>query len=150
MLFLLFQLEENRFMLDARQVTEVLPLVDVMVLPQSAPGVTGLFNYRGTLVPVLDLSQIVLGRPALQRLHTRILVVRLPGESGATQLVGLIVEKVTDTRRLDDSDFSAPGLAAPNLGLVINDRHGLAQRIEVEQLLPVLVRDLLRQPAVCG
>ncbi len=151
MLFLVFHLGQNRYMLDARQVAEILPLVDIMELPQSPPGVAGIFNYRGALVPAVDLTQIVLGRPAQRRLHTRIILVRHNEQGGAVQLLGLIVEKVTDTKQLQASDFSAPGVSAPQLGPVITDQCGLAQRIEVQQLLPASVRDLLlRQPASCG
>ncbi len=149
MLFLLFHLGQDRYLLEAQQVTEILPLVEIMEIPQAPPGVVGVFNYRGTLVPVFDLSQMVLGRPAVRRLHTRIILVKHADQSGAASLLGLIVEKVTDTRRIQSADFSAPGVSAPHLGPVITDRHGLAQRIEVQQLLPASVLELLHQPAIC-
>ena len=150
MLFLVFHLGEDRYMLDVRQVAEILPLVDIMALPQSPPGVAGIFNYCGELVPAVDLSQIMLGRPAQRRLHTRIVLVRYNRENSTTQLLGLIVERVTDTKQLQESDFSAPGVSAPQLGPVITDQRGLAQRIEVEQLLPASVRELLcHQPVSC-
>jgi chemotaxis-related protein WspB len=143
MLYLVFHLDQNRYMLDARQVAEVLPLVEIMDLPQSPPGVAGVFNYRGTLVPAVDLSQVVLGRPAQRRLHTRIVLVRFPTESGASRLLGCIVEKVTDTRQLHDHDFHAPGASTTQPGAVFTDHSGLAQRIEIAQLLPAAVRALL-------
>lgn len=147
MLFLLFHLGQDRYLLEAKQIAEILPLVDILALPQAPPGVAGVFNYRGALVPALDLSQIILGRPAERRLHTRIILVRHTDQSSTTPLLGLIVEKATDTRRLEASDFSPPGVSAPNLGPVTTDRDGLAQRIEVQQLLPAFTLDLLRQPA---
>ncbi len=33
-------------------------------IPQAPPGVAGVFNYRGAPVPVIDLSELALGRPA--------------------------------------------------------------------------------------
>jgi len=145
MLFLVFHLGQDRYMLDARQVAEVLPLIGIMQIPQAPPGVAGVFNYRGTLVPAIDLTQLMLGRAARQRLHTRIVVVHYTAEDGATNLLGLIVERVTETVRRDTADFTAAGVTAAHLGHIAADRHGLAQKIEVSQLLPASVRKLLFQ-----
>ena len=65
----------------------------------------GLFNYRGAPVPVIDLSQLTLGRPAARRLSTRIVLVHYPDESGGTHLLGLIAERATQTVRHEPSDF---------------------------------------------
>ena len=61
-------------------------------------------------------------------------------------MLGLIAEKATETMRRDPADFVSAGVtidAAPYLGPVTADAHGLIQRIEVRQLLPASVRDLL-------
>jgi len=47
MLFLLFQLGQDRYALEASRVIEVLPLVSLKRIPQAPRGVAGLFNYRG-------------------------------------------------------------------------------------------------------
>jgi chemotaxis-related protein WspB len=146
MLFLLLQLGDDRYALDASQVTEILPLVGVKKIPQAPEGVAGLFDFRGTPVPVVDLSQLLLGRAAEQRLSTRIILVRYPDESGGIRPLGLIAEKVTDTLRREPGDFVDAGVnnhRAPYLGPVINDGRGLVQRIDVATLLPAPVRDVL-------
>jgi len=79
MLFLLFQLGNDRYALEAGRVVEVLPLVELKGLPQSPPGVAGVFNYRGQPVPAVDLCALTLQRPAQECLSTRIIVVRCPG-----------------------------------------------------------------------
>jgi chemotaxis-related protein WspB len=145
MLFLVFNLDKDRYLLDVRQVTEVLPLIDIMAIPQAPPFVAGIFNYHGALVPAIDLSQVMLGRPAQRRLHTRIVLVQYADDNGATHLLGLIAEKVTETLEREASDFSASGVSIPHLGAVSADREGLTQRIEVNQLLPASVRELLFQ-----
>lgn len=150
MLFLVFYLDRNRYLLDTRQVVEILPLVDIMDLPHSLPGVAGIFNYRGTLIPAVDLSQIVLGRPALRRLHTRIVLVRHTDEGSAQKLLGLIVERVTDTRQIQAAELSASGISASRLGPVISYHPGLAQRIEIQQFLPASACDpALPEPPSC-
>src|SRR3954468_8454666 len=104
MLFLLFELGPDRYALDAREVAEVLPLVTIKHIPQAPAAVVGIFNYRGTPVPVVDVSQLALGRPAERRLSTRIVLVHHE-DDGERRLLGLIVERVTQTVRREESDF---------------------------------------------
>lgn len=146
MLFLVFELEQDRYALDARQIVEVLPLVDVKHIPGAPPAVAGLFTYRGALVPVIDLSELTLGRPAARRLSTRLVLVHYPGPGGQTHLLGLIAERATRAARHDTSEFVASGVTtagAAYLGPVATDAHGLLQRIDVATLLPPSLRELL-------
>jgi chemotaxis-related protein WspB len=142
-LFLLFHLGRDRYLLDARQIVEILPLVDIIDLPQAPAGVLGVINYRGTLVPALDMGQIVLGRPVARRLHTRIILVRHVDPGGAAPLLGLVVEKVTDTRRIRSGEFSSAGISAAHRGPVVVDEAGVVQLVGVQQLLPASILDEL-------
>ena len=146
MVFLVFQLDESRFALDARQVVEVLPLVDIRQIPQAPSGVAGIIDFRGTPVPVVDLSLILLGRPAHRLLSTRLIVVRSVDHSGHARLLGLIAERATGTLRREPADFVAPGITndrAPYLGPVAADERGFVQWIDASQILPPQVRDAL-------
>src|SRR4029077_3972556 len=94
-------------------------LVHVTQVPQSPAGLAGVFNYRGSPVPVVDLSVLALGRVALPRLSTRLVLVNYPDGRGQTHLLGLIAERATDTIRREPVDFVACGrttCAAPCLG----------------------------------
>jgi chemotaxis-related protein WspB len=147
MLFLLFQLGDDRYALDASQVAEVLPLIELKGIPQTPAAVAGVFNCRGRPVPVIDLSVLALGRPAQRCLSTRILVVHYAAD-GALEPhpLGLIAEKATHTLRREASDFTAPGVsdaAAPYLGPVAADAQGLVQWIDIQKLLPQALRQLL-------
>ena len=151
MLFILFQLGRDHYALDAAQVAEVLPLVQVKKIPRAPAGVAGVFTYRGAPVPVLDLSLLALGRPAHSRLSTRLLLVHYPDATGTKRLLGLIAEKATETLRREPGDFVASGVksdGAPYLGPVVNDARGLIQWIEVDKLLPESVRDVLFKQTV--
>ena len=146
MLFLLFQLGRDCYALEASHVIEVLPLVQVKKIPRAPAGVAGVFTYRGAPVPVLDLSELALGRPARARLSTRLLLVNYPDATGAKRRLGLIAEKATETMRRAPEDFVASGVksdGAPYLGPVVNDARGLIQWIAVEKLLPASVREVL-------
>lgn len=153
MLFLLFQLGNDRYVLDVGQVAEVLPLVSLKQIPQAPPAVAGVFDFRGEPVPVVDLSQMALGRPAHCRLSTRIILVHFSDANGEQRLLGLIAERVTETLRRDPSDFVITGVdldAAPYLGPVVTDARGLIQRVDVDQLLTSALRDLLFQQPVAS
>jgi chemotaxis-related protein WspB len=152
-LFLLFQLGDDRYALDARQVVEVLPLVEFKQIPQAPPAILGAFNYRGTATPLLDLSQLALGRPAQARLSTRIVVLDFSDGEGRSRLLGLLAERVSETLRRDASQFQDAGVDLPEaryLGPVTTDEQGLVQWVRVEQLLSPDVRLLLFQPQAAG
>jgi chemotaxis-related protein WspB len=141
MLFLLFQLGADRYALPASLVREVLPLVELKKIPQAPPGVAGVFNYHGEPVPVLDLSEFVLGKPAKPSLSTRILLTDYRRHA-----LGLIAEQATETIRRDEADFAETGITvegAPYLGPVATDERGVIQRVELDALLPEGIRDVL-------
>ena len=144
MLYLCFQLGADGYLMEARRVVEVLPLVELKRLPQSPPALAGVFRYRGRPVPLIDLPQLALGVPARRSFSTRILLLR-----DADQLCGLLVEKATRALHLDPAAFADPGTgaaAAPYLGPVAAHGGTLLQRLEPERLLRV-VAQLLGTPA---
>jgi chemotaxis-related protein WspB len=146
MLCLLFQVGEDRYAMDTAEIVEVLPLVNLTRIPQAPADVAGLFNYRGVPVPVVDLTELTIGRPADRRLNTRIVLVRVPVVDDRARIVGMIAERATRTVRWELSDFALPGLrrnGAPSLGSVATDAHGLVHWFDARTLLPASVRDLL-------
>jgi chemotaxis-related protein WspB len=146
MLFFLFQLGADRYALEASRIAEIIPLVGIKRIPHAPACIAGELEYRGKPVPVIDVSQLALGSPARQLLSTRIVLVHYPDESGATHLLGLMVERATETLRREPRDFVATGVAntgAPYLGPVASDARGLIQWIEVPALLPAPIRQML-------
>ncbi|MBI5769835.1 MAG: chemotaxis protein CheW [Verrucomicrobia bacterium] len=149
MLFLLFQLGADRYALPAAEVAEVLPLVALKGVPGAPAGVAGLIDYRGTAVPVIDLCALALGRAAARRVSTRVLMVRHPLARGDGRLLGVIVERATETLARAPGDFQATGLAgegARYLGPVVHDPRGLIQRVEIGALLTPALRAALFPP----
>lgn len=144
-LFLQFEIGGHRYLLEAARVTAVLPLPALKPLPGAPEGVAGLANYQGHPVPVIDLSLLAAGRPAADRLSTRLVLVRYPDAHDGRPL-GLIAERATSVMRLDEKAFASAGVAAaPWLGGVAPAAGALAQRVEVEGLLPPSLRDALFQ-----
>ena len=148
MLFVVLQLDDHRYAIEAGQVEEILPLVSVKPIPHAPHGVAGVFNYRGVPVPVIDLSELTLGRPAQRRLSTRMIVVHYGNDKGAPRSLALIAEKAMETVRREPSEFLPTGVSGDRngyLGPVVTDSRGLLQRVEIQKLLPPAVRDALFQ-----
>ena len=135
MLFLLCQIDDEAYALPAERVVEVLPLVEMKRVRGAPPEVKGSFRYRGAFVPVVDLGQLEIGRPAPMRMGTRIVLVELRGVPGCGPrvLVGLVAERATETLRCEPSAF-APFAIAPR---------GLVQRLDIDALLPARLREFL-------
>lgn len=145
MLFLQFEIGGRRYLLEAAKVAAVRPLPVVAPLPGAPAGVAGVANYQGAPVPVIDLSVLATGQPAADRLSTRLVLVRYPARGGE-RLLGLVAERATGAVRLDERAFAPAGVtAAPWLGGVAPDAGGLAQRVEIEGLLPPDLRAVLFQ-----
>ena len=148
MLFITFRLGGQRYALGADRIVEVLPLVDLQTVLRPPPGIAGTLNYHGEFVPVVDLSQMILGRPAPPRLSTRLLVARVKGDQGS-RLLGIIAENVTETMQFDPGDFVSPGIVsgdAPFLGSVHIGENGPVQRIDVDHLLAGQQREFVFEP----
>ena len=119
MLFVLFQLGKNRYALEASRVVEVVPLLALKPFPQAPRGVAGIFVYRGQPVPALDLCELTLGRPALEHLSTRILIVQHSKTAGEKEFV----------------DAGVKLASAPFLGPVLMDEQGIIQLLDAQKLL---------------
>lgn len=146
-LYLLFQLGPDRYALDSRAISEVLPRRTLKRLPEAPTWVAGVLNHRGALVPVIDLAARVSGLTARPQTSTRLVIVHYPlaGEAREQRLLGLLLERATETKWLPDEGFEDYGVergSAAYLG-PIQKAGLLIQRVEVAGLLPDDVRSLL-------
>lgn len=139
MLMLLFYVGENLYALDSSQVIEVIPRVDLRKIHHVPDYVAGMFKYRGTIVPVIDLCHLIQGKPSRSYLSTRIIMVNYTGKDNIKRYVGLMAERVTETLNKPDQDLvdvgnqldGSPGY----LGEMLMDDKGMIQRIRLEYLL---------------
>jgi chemotaxis-related protein WspB len=158
MLLLLFCLQEERYAIPSRQVLEIIPLVDLQPIHQSPSDIPGFFNYRGCIVPVIDLCRRLKGQSSRPHLSTRIILVDLQakqrsdlgespepqgrlaiGESAPTgSILGLMAERVTDTIHSQDAGLLSRGLQVgdnPMLGNMLQDHQGLIQVLNLIHIL---------------
>jgi chemotaxis-related protein WspB len=147
MLLLMLRVADDLYGIRAGRVAEVVPRVALRPLPHAPELLAGLFDYRGRVVPVVDLGLLMGRRAARDRLSTRIVVVdAAPEHAGARHLLGLVAEQVSDVKRFDDAQVVFPPMGleqAPYLGALVRADDGLAQVIEVDRVLTPALRAAL-------
>ncbi|AOK49291.1 chemotaxis protein CheW [Burkholderia sp. MSMB617WGS] len=153
MLFLLFHLDGERYALDAAEIAEVLPLAATKTIPGAPAWAAGILMHRGEPVPVIDVPRLALGRAAQPLRSTRLVLVRyrLPAAEPAVapprvRLLGLIVERATQTARIARDAFRDSGIATPHarwLGPIASDADGVVQWVAVQHIVSGDARALL-------
>lgn len=144
MLVLIFYLGDTMYTMKCERVREVAPMVKLKQVPHTPDYFAGLFNYRGVVVPVIDLRQLIQGRPCQMRLSTRIILVDYFKKDNAPYVIGLMAERVTEAVRKSEDAFVSPGLStqdAPYLGGFVMEDNEMIQYIDLD-LLPESFRFL--------
>lgn len=138
MLMLLFYIGKERYCVGAERVVEIIPMVALRKVAQAPEWVAGLFNYRGTIVPAIDLCCLLQKRPCAAALSTRMIVVNYWDEvSGSEQLFAPIAERVTETLSWEGTADVSMAMSLdtpPYLGEVITDAQGMIQILRLEEL----------------
>lgn len=144
MLLLLFNIGKGRYALDASEIVEIVPSVSIERIPRSPNYVAGLICYRNKVVPVVDISELTIGRPCAPFLSTRIVIINYNYEANHTRILGLKGENITEIIERPKNDFVDSGVKnddAPFLGKVVYDTLGMIQLVNIEELLSVPIRD---------
>jgi chemotaxis-related protein WspB len=139
MQLLTFSVAGQAYAIESRKVIEVLPLVAARPIPHTPDYVSGIFTYRGQLVPLVDLGRRLSTGPLAERLSTRVIVVEMPSRSGAARRLGLMAENVISICSAEEADATLPPLEvldAAFLGPLLRIGGRTIQMIAVEHLLP--------------
>lgn len=148
MLLVTFTIGDERYAMRADAIVEITPVVRMKQLPLSDAYVAGIFSYRGTPVPVIDLCQLFEQRPSRTRMSTRIILVRHRITSTTSHVLGLIAEQVNGTIRRREDELLPSGVTvadAPFLEGICNDADGLIQLVDHNRFLPDTVLTRLFQ-----
>lgn len=146
MQLLIFQAGAQTYGLDSRQVIEVAPYPQCTLLAHAPPHVAGLAQWRGRTIPVIDLSALIGGTASSALFSTRLVIVDYVSSKGHTYPLGLVAEKAVEILKLDESSLEQQKVGipeAPYLSGTMEYAGRLIQRVTVNELLPVSVRELL-------
>jgi len=142
----LFYIGDDRYALECRQVIEIVPRVALRRVPRAPHAVAGLMNYRGAAVPVIDVCRLMLDRPCMQQLSSRIIIVPYHGTDSREHMLGLMVERVLETLQQRNVVTADPGISvteAPYLGKIAVEKGSMTQLLRIDDLLPQSLRELL-------
>jgi chemotaxis-related protein WspB len=167
MLLLTFTAGANRYAVDVARVVELVPRVELRVVPHAPAFLAGLLGYRGKVVPVIDLGLLLGAAPCQDRLSTRIILVndapgghnrleedrgRPAGEPGRPRsdqdrdghLLGLIAEQVSDLAQVRPEQVVPAPMhlpQAPYLDAIAQTDQGFVPLIAPEKLSSVMTND---------
>ena len=142
MLLLSFNIGDEKYVINTRNIIEVTPVVRLKKLPGSIKGVSGLLNYHGSSVPVVDINLLCGKTEKIDTLATRIIIVKYHEKN----ILGIKAGNVTETRRIDVSEFKETGIQVNKnkfLGDIAEYDNKFLQLVNVEQLLTDDIRDCL-------
>ena len=102
-----FELGDEKYCTDINTVREIIRMPTVTQMPGTPEHVRGVINLRGRVIPVVDL-RTRFRLPATElTADTRVLVVDIAGES-----IGVVVDAVTEVRRISSGSVESPGATA--------------------------------------
>lgn len=105
MLSILFNLDDKQYALDSADVVEVTPLAVLKEVPSAPHSLSGLMNYRGKPLPVIDICIASLERPCKRHMNSRIIITNVLSTDGISHTIGLLVENVVGMVRHDDENI---------------------------------------------
>ena len=143
MILIQLQIADRLYAIDVVAVDTVIPALPVREIPHAPPAVVGVFEYRGVIVPVVDLCKLIENKPAVKALSSRFIIVNLTDAvKNATKtpyLLALLGEKVTSTISVADDTLKDTGVHSddvPYLGPVFRNSAGqLIQCFTVDRIL---------------
>ncbi len=168
MLLLILKAGANRYAIDIVRVIELVPRVELRAIPHAPSFLSGLLNYRGKVIPVIDLGLLLSGASCRDCLSTRIILVNdSPGDqnrgidraggssdenigpstgdhASEPRLLGLIGEEVSDLVEVrSDQVVPAPIQLsqAPFLDAIVQTDAGIIQLIAVDRIRESFLKD---------
>jgi chemotaxis-related protein WspB len=146
MLFMQFKINGNSYLLEAKDIIEIVPYVNLQQIPKAPAYLAGLLNYRGDSVPVVDICMLMSDRPCEMKLSSRIAMANYKDDDGRSVCIGLLIERLTETATYNESDFSDSGVTleeSPYLGKVVVDDNRIVQMVNVREIIPEAAHDIL-------
>jgi purine-binding chemotaxis protein CheW len=139
-----FAIGKQDFCIDVMSVREIRGWTPTTVLPHSQPFVRGVINLRGAVLPIIDLA-VRLGYPPAETMTRHVIIV----VQVANQIVGLLVDAVSDILTASDVDILPPPDVASDMarrfvsGLIALDGR-MISILSLENVLPAQQQEELQ------
>ncbi|CCQ94363.1 Chemotaxis protein CheW [[Clostridium] ultunense Esp] len=98
--YVVFNLGAEEFGIDIMNVKEIVPYQESVNVPNAPDFIEGIINYRGNVIPIINLKKrFKLGDSEVTK-DTRIIVINLEDKE-----IGFVVDEASQTLRLDDEQI---------------------------------------------
>lgn len=136
-----FRIADQDYCFDLKSVREIRGWTETTKLPHAQPYVKGVINLRGSVVPVIDLSER-LGLGATETGPRHVIIIAVIG----SQTVGLLADVVSDILTVYDSDLHpVPAMVDDEVktyvsGVLIADGQ-MVRKLNLARILPEMKSD---------
>lgn len=103
--YLCFLLENKEYAFKIKSIREICNWRTPTQLPFSPPFVMGIINLRGLIIPIIDLRKIFLVSSREYSTENSIIVLIIKINENLLKHVGVIVDSITGTRRIDEGEI---------------------------------------------
>lgn len=97
MLCLRFCIDDFYYGFDCEKIVEIVPWIPLIPVIGAPQFISGYFNYRGQITPVVDLTMLIRGHASAKIMSNRIIVVNYDDE----HKLGLLMASATETVDID-------------------------------------------------
>lgn len=147
--FLTFQLGNDYFAVNVKNVLEVLEQQHITFVPKAPPHILGIMNFRGQILPVID-TRFKFGLPPHDT-NTRnsVIVFELRGEKEVT-IISATADAVKDVIEISPAEI----ISVPEMGMGYDAKYiaGAIRRnetfilvLEIEKILDTGQKDIINQ-----
>ena len=98
--YVVFKLNKEEFGIDIMNVKEIIPYEESTQIPNSPDFMEGVINYRGNVIPIINLNKRFKLASKETTGDTRIIVISLKGKE-----IGFIVDEASQTLRLEEDQI---------------------------------------------
>lgn len=138
MLLILFKINDHFFGIDADQIVSIVPCIDLKPIAGVPNFVAGLFDFRGSLVPVIDVKMLTVNSPCQRHLSTRITLIRYETRFYEKFIIGIMAENMTDIIEVDEKDLKEIPLNTNQqfeLGKIVENEGRIIQCVEFHKMI---------------
>lgn len=104
--YVIFKLDNEEYGVDIMHVKEISEYTECTKVPNSPTFISGIINYRGSVVPIINLREKFELAPANITSDTRIIIFALDDKQ-----IGLLVDDASQVLTINENDIEA----APNI-----------------------------------
>ena len=106
--YLTFSLGKEEYGIPIGRVKEIIGMMEITEVPRTPPFIRGVINLRGKIIPLMDLRLKFGLQEKEYTERTCIIVVEMTGEERSIQMMGVVVDMVSEVVNITEGETEAP------------------------------------------